>query len=83
VSGADVDVSPIFDPEALTEAQCYGDACVGCHKRWPRPRTRVGRIPAGNPVLACEDCAPALVRPASGVVDGTPRDRPAALVAHN
>lgn len=47
----------IFDPEELTLAQCDGDACVVCHKRWPRPRVRVGRLPDGRYVLTCEDCA--------------------------
>jgi hypothetical protein len=50
-----------FDPEGLTWAQRDGDACVVCHKRWPRPRVRVGRLPDASPVLACGDCAEALV----------------------
>jgi hypothetical protein len=54
---------PRFDPGALTAAQCQGDACVVCHKKWPRPRARVGLLPDGRRVLACDDCAPALPRP--------------------
>jgi len=37
-----------------------GDACVVCHKRWPRPRVRVGRLPDGSGVFACDECALAL-----------------------
>ncbi|QYC39477.1 hypothetical protein Nocox_09285 [Nonomuraea coxensis DSM 45129] len=50
-----------FDPEGLSWAQREGDACVVCHKRWPRPRARVGRLPEGSAVLACADCAEALM----------------------
>ncbi|MCG5211654.1 hypothetical protein [Streptosporangium sp. KLBMP 9127] len=49
-----------FDPEGLTCAQRDGDACVVCHKKWPRPRVRVGRLPDNGAVLACPDCAEAL-----------------------
>ncbi|MBB5080653.1 hypothetical protein ACIBHY_44410 [Nonomuraea sp. NPDC050547] len=52
-----------FDPDGLSWAQRDGDACVVCHKRWPRPRVRVGRFPDDTAVLACHDCAEAL-RPA-------------------
>lgn len=76
---AETGESPTFDPQALTPAQCDGEACVGCHKKWPRPRARVGRLPDGYPVLACEDCAPALLRAAARPSAG----RPAALAAHN
>ena len=31
-----------FDPEGLTLTQRDGDACVVCHKKWPRPRVRAG-----------------------------------------
>ena len=48
----------VFDPEPLTAAQRNGRACVACRKRWPRPRIRVGRLPDGRAVMACEDCAP-------------------------
>jgi hypothetical protein len=58
-----------FDPEGLTGAQRDGDACVVCHKRWPRPRVRVGRLPDNATVLACGDCAEALLpEPAATVV---------------
>ncbi|MEU4228441.1 hypothetical protein AB0F17_29450 [Nonomuraea sp. NPDC026600] len=53
-----------FDPDGLSCAQLDGDACVVCHKRWPRPRVRVGRFPDDAPAMACADCAEALV-PAS------------------
>ncbi|GGK83993.1 hypothetical protein Sme01_18140 [Sphaerisporangium melleum] len=50
-----------FDPHDLTRPQREGDACVVCHKKWPRPRVRVGRLPDDAPVMACEDCAKALL----------------------
>ncbi|MFD1546833.1 hypothetical protein [Nonomuraea guangzhouensis] len=50
-----------FDPDGLSCAQLDGDACVVCHKRWPRPRVRVGRFPDDAPVMACADCADALI----------------------
>lgn len=57
---------PTFDPQVLTGAQRDGDACVGCHMRWPRPRARVGRLPGGYPVLACDECAAGMLRSATG-----------------
>ncbi|GIH98839.1 hypothetical protein Pta02_08480 [Planobispora takensis] len=51
----------MFDPEGLTRAQCDGDACVACHKRWPRPRIRIGRLPNEAILFACPECADALV----------------------
>lgn len=51
----------VFDPEPLTAAQRSGRACVSCSKRWPRPRVRVGRLPDGSPVMACDDCGPAIL----------------------
>jgi hypothetical protein len=56
-------LSLTFDPAALTIAQRHGSACVVCHKKWPRPRVRVGRVPCGTGVLACDDCAPVLTEP--------------------
>ncbi|MER6944602.1 hypothetical protein ABZ297_40465 [Nonomuraea sp. NPDC005983] len=50
-----------FDPEGLSCAQRDGDACVVCHKKWPRPRVRVGRFPDDSAVMACHDCAEALI----------------------
>ncbi|MCW2899400.1 MAG: hypothetical protein JWO67_1665 [Streptosporangiaceae bacterium] len=58
-----------FDPGVLSAEQLYGDACVVCHKKWPRPRVRVGRLPDGSKVLACADCAPALPRPRAAEPD--------------
>ena len=52
-----------FDPVGLTSTQRDGDACVVCHKKWPRPRVRVGRLPNSAPVMACDDCAEALLPP--------------------
>lgn len=49
-----------FDPQELTLAQCDGDACVVCHKRWPRPRVPTGRLPDERVVHACDDCAEAI-----------------------
>jgi hypothetical protein len=51
---------PTFDPDGLTAAQRYGEACVVCHKKWPRPRAHVGRLPDDSRVFACDDCVPAL-----------------------
>ncbi|MEU6720976.1 hypothetical protein ABZ897_56800 [Nonomuraea sp. NPDC046802] len=50
-----------FDPEGLSPAQREGDSCVVCHKRWPRPRMRVGRLPDNSALFACGDCAEALL----------------------
>ncbi len=49
-----------FDPHELTLAQRDGDACVVCHRRWPRPRVRAGRLPDDTIIHACDDCAEAL-----------------------
>lgn len=51
---------PTFDPDGLTAAQRDGESCVVCHKKWPRPRARVGRLPDDSLVFACDDCVPAL-----------------------
>ncbi|MFG1999421.1 hypothetical protein ACGFNU_09785 [Spirillospora sp. NPDC048911] len=56
-----------FDPGALSAAQRDGDACVVCHKKWPRPHVRVGSLPNGPGVFACADCAPALPGPRTPV----------------
>jgi hypothetical protein len=53
-------VSPTFDSAALTIVQRHGSACVVCHRRWPRPRIRVGQVACGTVVFACDDCAPVL-----------------------
>jgi hypothetical protein len=69
--------TPTFDPEDLTGPQRDGDACVVCHKKWPRPRVRAGRLPEGSPVMACEECAKAL-QPAAPSPRRDPRPRRAA-----
>ncbi|WP_433253658.1 hypothetical protein ACQPYK_10660 [Streptosporangium sp. CA-135522] len=50
-----------FDPEGLTPTQREGDACVACHKKWPRPRIRIGRLPDDGALYACPECADALL----------------------
>ena len=65
-----------FDPAGLTAIQREGDACVVCHKKWPRPRIKVGRLPDNAPVHACEDCAEALL-PATESNVPLPRSRAA------
>ncbi|WP_260317345.1 hypothetical protein [Streptosporangium becharense] len=50
-----------FDPEGLTRTQREGDACVACHKKWPRPRIRIGRLPDDAALYACPECADALL----------------------
>ncbi len=66
-----------FDPQELTLAQCDGDACVVCHRRWPRPRVRVGRLPDDRIVHACDDCAEALLPAPEGKVPLPRRSRAA------
>ncbi|MFC4050964.1 hypothetical protein ACFOY4_14840 [Actinomadura syzygii] len=50
---------PTMDPRGLSTAQRFGEACVVCRRKWPRPRVRVGRLPDSTGVFACEECAPA------------------------
>ncbi|TYB43376.1 hypothetical protein [Actinomadura chibensis] len=50
---------PTVDPRGLSMAQRFGEACVVCRKKWPRPRVRVGRLPDSTGVFACDECAPA------------------------
>jgi hypothetical protein len=57
-----------FDLTGLTPVQRDGDACVVCHKKWPRPRVKVGRLPDNAPVHACDDCAEALLPAPEGKV---------------
>jgi hypothetical protein len=52
-----------YDPGELSAAQRDGEACIVCHKKWPRPRVRVGHLPAGSGVFACSDCAATLPGP--------------------
>lgn len=56
--GFDSEHVPVFDPAPLTGDQRRGDACVLCAKRWPRPVAKIGRIPTGDTVRACSECAP-------------------------
>lgn len=59
-----------FDPEGLSLAQREGEVCVVCHRRWPRPRVRVGRLPDRATVLACHECAEVIdPAPAARVAD--------------
>ena len=62
-----------FDPDGLTGAQRDGEACVVCHKRWPRPRVRVGKLPDNSSVLACTECAEALLPAPKATVVASPR----------
>ncbi|GII78183.1 hypothetical protein Sru01_31650 [Sphaerisporangium rufum] len=64
-----------FDPDDLTAPQRAGDACAVCHKKWPRPRVRVGRLPNSAPVMACEDCAETLLPPPPASRRRSPRSR--------
>ncbi|MCC5578705.1 hypothetical protein IMZ11_24050 [Microtetraspora sp. AC03309] len=66
---------PTFDPAGLTATQLDGDACVVCHKKWPRPRVLVGRLPDDAPVHACDDCAEALLPVPEGAVPQQRRSR--------
>jgi hypothetical protein len=45
--------SPVIDPTGLTARQLAGNACVLCHKSWPR--TLIGQFPDSTPALACHD----------------------------
>ncbi|WP_018655233.1 hypothetical protein [Actinomadura flavalba] len=55
-----------FDPGPLNADQRHGDACVVCRKKWPRPRVRVGHVPGGGGVFACDECAVILPVPREG-----------------
>lgn len=50
----------VFDAAPLNGDQRNGEACVSCNRRWPRPPIPVGRVPAGDTVRACEECAPGI-----------------------
>ncbi|MEV6862208.1 hypothetical protein AB0M44_14570 [Streptosporangium subroseum] len=62
-----------FDPEGLSRTQCEGDACVACHKKWPRPRIRIGRLPDDRALFACPECADALLPESQTNVHPFPR----------
>lgn len=53
---------PIIDPRSLTLAQLSGKRCAipNCRRVLAAPAYEVGRLPDGRPVLACQECAPAV-----------------------
>jgi hypothetical protein len=53
---------PRIDPTGLTARQRKGQACVSCHKKWPRPSVLVGYLPTGQPLYVCDDCV-AVIEP--------------------
>ena len=46
----------LIDPAGLTAAQRAGEACVSCHKKWPRPTALAGHLADGQPLYRCDDC---------------------------
>jgi hypothetical protein len=55
---------PLIDPHSLTATQCAGQRCAvpNCRRRLVHRQTGVvGRLPDGRPVLACDECAPAVI----------------------
>ena len=51
---------PVIDPKPLTRAQRHGRRCAvpNCQRLLADLAYQIGRLPAGQPVLVCEDCAP-------------------------
>jgi hypothetical protein len=51
---------PVIDPGSLSRAQRDGRRCAvpNCRRRLADLAYQIGRLPAGQPVLVCEDCAP-------------------------
>ena len=51
---------PVIDPRTLTRAQQDGMRCAvpNCRRLLATMAYQVGRLPTGEPVLACEDCGP-------------------------
>jgi hypothetical protein len=49
-------VLPLIDAAGLTADQLDGIACCipNCQKRWPRPRSVVGRTWDGRKLVACD-----------------------------
>jgi len=49
---------PTIDPESLTPSQQDGTRCAvpNCRRLLKDMAYKVGRLPTGEPVLACEDC---------------------------
>lgn len=56
----DVPSLPVIDPRTLTRAQQDGMRCAvpNCRRLLAAMAYQVGRLPTGEPVLACEDCGP-------------------------
>lgn len=50
---------PTIDPESLTPSQQAGSRCAvpNCRRLLADVVRQVGRLPTGEPVLACGDCA--------------------------
>jgi hypothetical protein len=57
---SDAQSLPVIDPRSLTSAQQDGMRCAvpNCRRRLTTMAYQVGRLPTGEPVLACEDCGP-------------------------
>jgi hypothetical protein len=53
---------PVIDPQSLSPAQQDGQRCAipNCRRLLADLAYQIGRLPGGKPVLACEDCAPAV-----------------------
>lgn len=51
---------PVIDPSSLSRAQRDGRRCAvpNCRRRLADLAYQIGHLPAGQPVLVCEDCAP-------------------------
>jgi hypothetical protein len=51
---------PVIDPQSLTRDQRDGRRCAvpNCQRRLADMVYQAGRLPCGQPVLVCEDCAP-------------------------
>jgi hypothetical protein len=50
-------MSYIISPEGLAPAQISGEACASCGKGWPLPSVCIGRLPDGETVRCCPECA--------------------------
>ncbi len=53
---------PVIDPGSLSAGQLAGRRCAipNCRRLLADLVYQIGRLPGGKPVLACEDCAPAV-----------------------
>ena len=56
-------VGPLLDAAGLTAAQRAGEACVSCHKKWPRPSVPAAHLADGRVLYRCDDCI-LLIQPA-------------------